>query len=422
MALTPQMRQSLQLLAMPAQELNEYIEAILEKNPFLKKEFERLHTSDYTGSPLRSSLEEHITNSITGDEDPRPLLLSQLRMRDLRGKDIEVAEYLVYEIDENGYLRSDIVAETARDLGVDDEAVEDVLEILQKLDPPGVGARDVRECLQLQLERAGKKASLEYRIITDCMDELAVIDTAKMAHALKAEEKDVSEAVKNIKKLNPRPASTLLGKKEAAVIPDLIAYIKSGKIRLELNRECVPLLKLYNPYKKNADFVKDPEVKEFLKTNLKAAKQLIDNLSRREETVCRVTDFILTYQKEAVTSNSPRLKILTVNDVAKATGFHPSTISRTVARKYVQVNGRAVALKSFLSHGIKSPGGGLHSKAHIKHVIRELVEREDRTRPLSDGQITAALAKEGIAIKRRTTAKYRENLRISPSYLRRKKN
>ena len=424
MALNAQMRQSIQLLRMAGQELNEYINASMEKNPFLQREelkkklgLGKDHTHNRIGSAISPDYTE---KEVAQPENPRSSLLSQVNTLDMDDKIVEIAEYIIDELDDNGYIQTGL-EEIAGELAVGVEDAEKALSIIQALDPAGIGARDVRECLQLQLKRLGKERSLEYTIVTDLTLELAKSDIKKIARSLNIDENAVSAALKNIKKLNPRPASTLLSKTSETVIPDLVASLKNKKLRLELNRESVPRLRLYNPYEEKLDIIMDEEVKEFLKNNMNAAKQLLDGLKRREETMCRVANFILKFQLDCLENGLSRVKGLTLQDVAKALELHPSTISRTVSNKYIQINDKVMPLKNFLSHSVRKENGETASKTSVKHRIKGLIDSEDKTKPLSDSAITARLKSEGILIERRTVAKYRESLKILPTHLRRKR-
>jgi len=424
MAFTPQMKQSIELLTMAVKELNEYIDSSLEKNPLLQKGFDKKTLQSLGKGPaIKTNVildPDYKEKPIRQEENPRSSLLSQIRMLNLEEKLVKIAEYLIDEMDDNGYLRVG-AEEAAKDLSVAIEDTQKTLSMIQTLDPPGIGARDVRECLQIQLRRADKTETLEYTIVTDFINELATNDVKKISSSLNIEENKVSNAIKNIKRLNPRPASTLLGKEAPAVIPDLVASIKNQKVRLELNSEYLPRLRLYNPYENKLDIIKDPEVKEFLQKNMNAAKQLIDNLKRREETMCRVADCILKFQKDGLTKDLSHIKSLTMKEVATMLDLHPSTISRTVANKYIQVNDKVIPLKSLLSHSMEKENGDLISKTAIKNKIKELISKENKAKPLSDKAITEELSKRGIKIERRTVAKYRESLRILPTYLRKKK-
>jgi RNA polymerase sigma-54 factor len=213
----------------------------------------------------------------------------------------------------------------------------------------------------------------------------------------------------------------LLSEKVEPVIPDLIVRLKDDTVLLELNREWFPRLRLYNPYEEKLELVKDPEVREFMRKNMNAARDLIDGLKRREETMCRVADFILHFQKDHLEEGITHVKTLTITDIAQALELHPSTISRTIAEKYIQINNKTIALKQLLSHGIKNGNGEVTSKAFIKNRIKKLIDEEDKAKPLSDSALKERLKQEGISIQRRTVAKYREALRILPTHLRRKR-
>ncbi|MFH1753193.1 MAG: RNA polymerase factor sigma-54 [Candidatus Omnitrophota bacterium] len=421
LALTPMMRQSLQLLNMSTKDLNEFIDSILEKNPFLQKQFtKRLDSRDYAIRNSSDIMPNTRENALMGEEDPRAGLIAQLRLMDLDKKILEIAEYLIYEMDDNGYIKVDN-EEAAADLSVTPELVEKVIAIIQSMEPAGIGARDPRECLLLQLERRHKKDSLEYMIVRDFIADLARNDVKKIAHDLAKDEKEVSEAIKRIKGLNPKPASTILAKREDPVIPDLTARIVKNEVYLELNREWVPQLRLYNPYENKLEVIKDPEAKEFLRNNMNSAKGIIDSLKRREEVMCKVADYILRHQKETLNEDISNIKSLTISEVAEALKLHASTISRTIANKFIQINDNVIPLKSLLSHAIKKENGEITSKTSVKSRIRGFIETEDKGKPLSDNSLKGLLDREGINIKRRTVAKYRESLRILPTHLRKKR-
>ncbi len=421
MALSPQMRQSINMLGMSATDLAEYIEFAATQNPFLQKILENKAADRYNNRaalPANESSYEN-ENKLKDEENPRFSLLSQVKMTDISDELLEIAEYLIFEMDDNGYITVE-AEEAARDLSVDLEKVEECLETIQGLEPAGIGAADITECLQLQLKRKGMERSLEYKIVSSFLAEVAREDIDRVAIALKADKEAVKRAIATIKKMNPRPASTILSKSSEKVIPELIAKFEKNKVRLELNRGTVPGLKLYNPYENDFNVIKDPEARKFMKENINAAKTLIDNLKRREDTVCKVANYILHFQRDNLTKDKHDIKTLTIKDIAKATNFHPSTISRTISHKYIKVNDKVISLKSLMSHGMKKENGEIHSKTAIKASIEALVRAEDTTRPMTDDLICEKLKNEGILLQRRTIAKYRQSLRILPAYLRKK--
>jgi RNA polymerase sigma-54 factor len=423
MTLTPQMRHSIQLLGMSTKDINEYIESAMESNPFLKKAYDEKRAEKYDGN--LSSWGDSDTYYDRADslnrqeEDPRAALLSQLRILNLDDNSLGIAEHLISEMDDNGYIKVELEG-VAHDFVVSIEEIENCLTAIQSLDPPGIGARDVRECLQLQLKRMNKENSLEYTIVSEFINELARTDIDKISKALNADNEKIKAAVDNIKKLNPRPASTMLSKGSQHIIPDLIAKVTNNKILLKLNREWLPRLNFYNPYENDSDIANDPEANKFMKENRDSAKNLIDGLKRREETISKVADYIVSFHENELINNIEEIKSLTIKEISSALNLHPSTITRTVANKYIQIENRVMPLKHLLSHSIKKENGETTSKIAVKKRIEEFVKNEDKSRPLSDKAIQEKLAQGGIILQRRTIAKYRSALRILPTYLRKK--
>ena len=409
------------MLGMSVHDLAEYIEFASTQNPFLQKILDNKISDKYKNKASLPAGESPYDNEskLKDEENPRFSLLSQIKMTDIDDELLEIAEYLIFEMDDNGYITVE-PEEAARDLGVEVENVHECLEAIQGLEPAGIGATDITECLQLQLKRKGMEGSLEYKIVSSYLAEVAKEDIEKMAKALKTDVKAIRNAVANIKKLNPRPASTILSKKSEKVIPELTARFEKNKLRLELNRGAVPGLKLYNPYENDFNIIKDPEARKFMQENINAAKILIDNLKRREDTVCKVANYILTFQRDCLTEDKHDMKTLTIKDVARAVKFHPSTISRTVSHKYIRVNDKVIPLNSLLSHGMTKENGEIQSKTAIKKMIEELVKKEASASPLTDDAISDRLRAGGITLSRRTIAKYRLALHILPAYLRKK--
>ncbi len=412
MALTPQMRHSIMLLGMSTKDLVEYIDSVAEANPFLQKILQQ--------KPKKPSTTYEYDDAGTKNrEDTRLSLLSQLRMMGLLKNEMEIAEYLIYEMDGNGYITIDL-EEAAHDLAVTPDEVDAALEKIQSLEPAGIGARDLTECLQIQLKRMNKEDSLEYRIVTECITEAAKNDVEKIAKILKVEKVDARGAIASIKKLNPYPASTILSEKAEDIAPDFLVRFKNNKVQLELNRDWLPRLRLYNPYEKKLEIVKDAEARKFMKENMDTARHLIDGVKRREETMCKVTDYILRFQKDSLTNDFEEIKSLTIKDISKALNLHASTVTRTISNKYIQIDDNVMPLKTLLSTSVTKENGDSVSKTAVKRRIESLIKNENRERPLTDGAIQEILVKEGIPLKRRTIAKYRGSLRILPAYFRKK--
>jgi len=409
------------MLGMSVSDLAEYIEFAATQNPFLKKVLDDKDAYKHNSKsslPANESIYDN-KDTLKDEANPRFALLSQIKMTDISDELLEIAEYLIFEMDDNGYITIE-AEDAARDLSVDVEKAQECLEAIQALEPAGIGAADITECLQLQLKRKGMEKSLEYKIVSSYLAEMAREDIDRLVGVLKADKEAVKHAIAAIKKLNPRPASTILSKQSEKVIPELMAKFEKNKVRLELNRGTIPGLKLYNPYENDFNIVKDPEARQFMRENINAAKHLIDNLKRREDTICKVASYILSFQRDCLTKDKHDMKTLTISDVAKAVKFHPSTISRAISHKYIKVNDRVIALNSLMSHGMKKENGEIQSKTAVKARIEALVKAEDASHPLTDDVICEKLKNEGILLQRRTIAKYRNALRILPAYLRKK--
>ena len=264
------------MLGMSVSDLTEYIEFAATQNPFLQKILANQAIDKYNSRAAMSKSESpyELENNIRDAENPRSSLLSQIKMTAISDELLEIAEYLIFEMDDNGYIPLE-PEEAARDLSVSVEDVQECLDAIQGLEPAGIGAQDITECLQLQLKRRGMEDSLEYKIVSSYLAEVAREDIERIVKALKTDAKAVKDAVAIIKKLNPRPASTILSKNSERVIPELTATFEKNKLRLELNRGTVPGLKLYNPYENDFNVIKDPEARKFMQENINAAKNLL---------------------------------------------------------------------------------------------------------------------------------------------------
>jgi len=415
MALTPSMRQSLQLLGMSTYDLNEYIESALEKNPFLKKEhIPQTHTKKASELP-------NYADFIKGKENPREELVAQIRMRGGSDKLFKVAEYLIYEMDDNGYITAEL-ADIAEDGEFGLDLVQEALGLIQELDPAGIGAQDPGECLQLQLRRSGMEDSLEYRIVSDFIGELAREDIDEIAGSLGEKKSAVEGALKRIKKLNPRPASNMLAQEAKKIIPDIIVDVKDGKLELFLNKNWLPQLAFHNPYEGEPDISEDKQASSFIKQNKESAKYIIDGLKRRENTLLKVAYHILDFQKEGISAHSHEIRPLGAKDVSDALGMHKTTITRTISNKYILLYNRVCPLKDFLSRAYKHTNGERTSTSSIKAKIARLIKGEDLKKPLSDQKVKEILDQEGISLTRRVIAKYRGSLKILPTHLRRRKS
>lgn len=319
-------------------------------------------------------------------------LLSQLRLEPLSESDIAIGEEIIGNLNEDGYLITsleEIVASSNTSLN----NVERVLNIIQEFDPSGVGARSLSECLLIQLRAQDKTDSLEYRIAEKYLKELGSKKFKLIAKKLGVEERIVRDAAERIAKLNPKPGS-IFAPSSPAVLPDMILIKKGGCYVLTLNEEAYSLL------------------------NLTHNSHLIMAIQRRNQTLQRIAEYITQNQREFLKEGFSKLKPLTIEKLAKNLGMHKSTISRAITNKYVETHEGVFRLKDLFTTSIKTEKGNLSTKA-IKEIIKDIIKKEDKLHPLTDQMIKEHLFCKGIDISRRAVTKYRNQLKILPSYLRR---
>ena len=371
-------------------------------------------------SKVSESIEKHnfqetlITKSSTLQEE----LMRQYRLVNINLKNIEVAEQIIGNIAENGYLAASI-EEIAKSSGFSQELVQSVLEKVQSLEPAGVAARDLRECLLLQLKRRSKENSAEAIIIKEFLNELAAKKYNLISKALKVSLSQVKKYVLNISKLDPKPCRNYAAS-ALRIVPDVILEKTPTGYEIIINAKNLPQLSISQVYKKILKDKNCPEeAMKFIKEKLKNAQNLISGLSQRNQTLERVTKCIISYQGEFIEKGIFNLKPLTLKEVAKKLEVHPSTISRTVANKYIQTPYGTFALKNFFSQAIIS-GGYTLSNQKIKATLEELIKTEPGDNPYSDQKIEKILKSKGMNISRRTVTKYRNALKIPPTHLRRK--
>lgn len=475
--LAPQMQQSLALLQAPILELKALIEQELQQNPVLEEvpapamsqeeerpvstaydptepppdvyydpalekpsnqpvddfqaEFERLAQIDQewremfsdTNVPLRSAeVEEEkrqfMFDSLRSETSLEEFLLEQVRLSNLPEEKYPIAEMIIGNIDDNGYLKATI-EELSFSTNVPKEEIEEVLRVIQTFHPPGVGARDLRECLLIQLEQAGRQNSLEYIIVRDHLNELAKHKYIEIAKKLNVPLDDVKEAVKRISLLEPRPGRVFLPDNDIFIVPEVFVEKVDGEYVVTLNNEYIPHLHISNSYKElMADPNTPPQDKEYIKNKINAGKQLIKSIHHRQQTILNIAKEIVKRQKEFFDKGVAYLKPMTMSQIAEAVGVHETTVSRTVNGKYMQTPQGIFEMKYFFSSGIKTAQGEDVSNKTVKEMIAELFKHEDPKNPLSDQDIVKILAQKGIVVARRTVAKYRAELKILPSHLR----
>jgi len=358
--------------------------------------------------------------------DPSPVslaehLLSQLRLYNLSEKEILLGEYIIWNIDEDGYLSLDIES-IADSLDFSIEKVEEILKLVQTFDPKGIAARNLQECLLIQLEEEPEKNQLPIKIVKNHFNDFKNKRFEKIAKSLELPIEEIRNAIETIKKLNPKPGEGYFDTNENYIIPDFIVEKVGDDFIVSLNEGNSPHLQINEAYKKLLlDKKGTPkETRNYIKRKLESARWLINSIQQRKITMLSVMNEIVERQKEFFEKGPGNIKPMILKDIAHAIGMDISTISRVTNGKYVQTDYGVLELKYFFSEKMKSINGDEISTHNIKAKIKDIIEDEDKNKPLTDGQIEKELAKEGLPIARRTVAKYREQLGIPIARLRRK--
>ncbi|MFN8389130.1 MAG: RNA polymerase factor sigma-54 [Bdellovibrionota bacterium] len=347
-------------------------------------------------------------------------LLWQLRTSDLPPEDQEIAAQIVGNLDRNGYLCCPL-DEIANTCGRESDAVERVLSLVQSLDPAGIAARDLRECLLIQLEQLGQASSLAWNIVSLHLGELEMKRYDVIAKREGVSVDDVYQAIKTIQKLEPRPGRPFVDEAPIYITPDVYVRKVGDDYVVSLNESGMPRLRLNPVYQELLQNGKGRELgdKEYIQDRIRSASWLIRSIQQRQQTIFKVTQSIVKFQREFLEHGVSALKPLVLRDVAADVGMHESTVSRVTTNKYVHTAQGVFELKYFFSSGLRTDGGEVSSES-VKERIRELVSKENPKKPLSDQAIVTVLKAEGIDIARRTVAKYREMLNILSSSRRKK--
>jgi RNA polymerase sigma-54 factor len=484
LVLAPQLQQSLALLQAPTLELKALVEQELQQNPVLEEiseqemdlrekspgsdetetpttpdfakppedvkfdttterqtddpvddfqaEFEKLVQMDQdwrdhfsqTNTVSRSSAEdeekrEFMFNSITVEASLAQHLMEQVRDTNLSDEERAIAELLIGNIDDYGFLMA-TVEELAASSNLPAEKVLQVLKVIQSFEPVGVGARDLRECLMLQLERAGKQETIEYRIIRDHMEALGKRKIPEIARGTGQSVDDIQEALARIGRLEPRPGRAFLPVVEQYVAPEVFVVKNGDEFTVTTNDEQIPHLRISNVYKDLMSAGENnAEVKNYIREKIRAGKFLIKSLHQRQTTICNIGKEIVKRQREFMEKGVAHLKPMTMSQVADVVGVHETTVSRAVSGKYIETPQGVFEMKYFFTAGLQNANGENLSNTSVKDMIAEIFKAEDTAKPLSDQEVVKMLTAKGINIARRTVAKYRDELGILPSNLRR---
>ena len=443
--LSPQMRQSLEILQATALELQQMVRQELETNPVLEEERPEEEAEKDDAEDPDAGEEDELGQleddwsdfSAQGAVDPEA---EARRMRFLEGIAPEetlaghlenqfgrlaldpvqrrIAALLIGNLDENGYLAA-TPEEVADEAGVETAEAMEMLHVMQTMDPPGVGARDLSECLSLQLDRLGQSHSPAKRIVREHLDLLGRKKFSDIASALGLTQEQVREAGALIAGLNPKPGRAFAGEAAQVLAPDVIIEKVGDEYEVSLVRDSIPHLRISRTYR---DLLGEsggaPEVRGYLRDKIRGGKFLIKSIQQRQQTILAIAREIAARQRPFLEEGVAALVPMTMAQVAEAVGVHETTVSRAIAGKTVATPQGVFEMKFFFTTGYVTAGGAEVSNTSVKDAIAALIRAEDPHKPLSDQQIMDKLKASGLPVARRTVAKYREALGFLPSHLR----
>lgn len=375
------------------------------------------------GSVSRASEEDEerrqfTLDSLTSDISLHDSLMEQVRTSDIPPGLQEIAELIVGNIDDNGYVKTS-VEELAVNHQKPIEQVAEALKIVQTFQPPGVGALTLRECLLLQLERVGRKESLEYQIVDRFMEALGRRRLPEMAKGLNVSVDEIQDAVQSIARLNPKPGRIFSPDVNQYVVPEVFVTKVGNDYQVSTNNDPVPQLRISNYYKDLLTQAESStEVKHYIQEKIRAGKFLIKSLHQRQQTITNIAKEIVSRQRAFMEHGVSALRPMTMVQVAEVVKVHETTVSRAVSGKYMQTPQGIFEMKYFFTSGISTSDGGIMSNTSVKDIIADIFSNEDRAKPLSDQEVVKILADRQIMIARRTVAKYRDELNILSSNLR----
>lgn len=485
--INPLQIQLIKLLELPTYQLEQRIKEELEQNPLLEVDGEKVEQEenedvpgeqddseefqegeneeehsqddefsleDYMGDDEDDIPEYRLASSNTSKDDEsrefvysqtssfRESLIAQLGTRALSEAERKIAEYIIGNIDDDGYLRRDIeniVDDLAFGVGieVDEQEIIRLLKIIQEFEPAGVGARDLKECLLLQIDHKLSETPDNIllkdarQVLEECFEEFSRKHYEKISRKLRLDDAELRQAIDEILKLNPKPGGsaveTSFGRGAEKIIPDFTLELVDGELQLSLNAGDIPELKINKSYLNLLDQYQNKEsaknkkdVVSFVKYKLSSARSFIDAVEQRNNTLMLTMTAIVQFQKQFfLTGDENALRPMILKDIADITGLDVSTISRVSNSKYVQAWFGIYALKDFFSGSMQTTSGEEVSTGELKNVLKLLVDEEDKKKPLTDDELVSMMEKRGYQIARRTVAKYRQMLDIPVARLRR---
>ncbi len=458
MVLAPQLRQSLEMLQLPIMDLRTMIQQEIEQNPTIEeqpidnepieiepgdgetekaeamdfdKEFEALAHLDeewreyffqnQESQPYTSDDDERrqfLLNSLPQQQSLQEHLLEQLQFTELEDDALRLGEMIIGSIDDDGYLTGTL-DDLAATSNVDLHRLEDILNLIQDFHPTGVGARDLRECLMLQLTRLGKHDTLVETLVDKHLDKLGARRLTDLAKQLKLTQEELQEATAFLATLDPKPGRIYSEEVTTYVIAEIVVQKVEGKYIVIMDDDQLPHIRISRHYRrllKAAD--SSDEVKEYVRDRIRAGAFLIKSIHQRQKTIFRIASEIVDRQVAFLDQGVSHLRPLTMAEIATAVGVHETTVSRAVNGKYMRTPRGIFEMKYFFTPGIKTADGSQVSNKTVKDMIATMVAEEDSAKPLSDQTILKMLEEQGIKIARRTIAKYRLVLKIPPSHMR----
>lgn len=458
--MTPELRQAITILQFSAMELSEYIEKELIENPCIEKQEDAdKDKSDIDGSEVDKSgrdkseadkseidWQEYFQdkgdsgyhqrevnrepeqfgyeNYVSQTPSLQEVLLTQLSLTKLPKKLVPIAEYIIGNIDEHGYLTCTLeeISEHFKTACEQAEQAEQVLQVIQGFDPPGVGARNLVECLLLQADSLDLENELVRVLIKDYLREIAEGKLQKIAKELGVTVKEIQQASDVLKTLDPKPGRKYGNPNDVRyVIPDVVVEKVGGQYIVLVNDTSAPRLSINTTYRRViAGSTADDETRKFVEGKLNSASWLIKSIEQRRLTLYKVANCLVDLQREFLDKGIRALKPLNLRQVAEIVGVHESTVSRATSNKYIQTPQGVLEMKYFFSSGVDDESGTMISSQSIKREIRDMVEAEDTKKPLSDQRIADMLNEKGLNISRRTVAKYRDEMGLQTAGKRRR--
>ena len=455
--LSPLQIQTIKLIELPVQELEQRIRKELEENPVLddsapaeKEDGDDQQPQEISLSELKDddSIPDYRLRVNNYGKDERPQyntfsvkesftqsLMEQLGFRNLSEHEHDVAAFIIGSLDDDGYLRRDIgslVDDLAFRMNIttDEEEVERLLRIIQDFEPSGVGARDLRECLLIQLKALKQSEDVvnAERILTDWFHEFSTKHFQKIMMKLGLSEKEMKAAMARIVKLNPSPGGQIddsYNDQAQQIVPDFILDIENGELKLSMPRFSIPEIRINRKYAEllmdaaNSSERQKKEAATFVKQKMDSAKWFVEALKQRHNTLLSTMQAIVDYQHDYFMSgDEANLRPMVLKDIAGITGFDISAISRVVNSKYIETHFGIFPVKYFFSEGLENKDGEEVSTRELKKVLQECVENEDKHKPLTDDQLVSLMNEKGYKVARRTIAKYRDQLGIPKARMR----